>query len=117
METSTIPWIRPPAVPLITHDPYFCIWSMADRLTDGWSKHWTGYDQKLVGVAWIDGAPYRFLGGEWRQPDLPAMEQKSLEVWPLRTIYTFEAAGIQLTLTFTSPLLPDDLDILSRPVT
>src|SRR5207302_114692 len=34
-----------------------------------------------------------------------------------RTIYTFEDAGVSLTLTFLTAALPYDIDILSRPVT
>ena len=45
------------------------------------------------------------------------MKQISVEVLPTRTIYQFDEAGVHLTLTFTTPALLDDLDILSRPVT
>jgi hypothetical protein len=106
---------RPPAVPLITHDPYFSIWSFADRLTDKDTVHWTGHRQPIHGIARIDGKPYRFMGA---QPDnVPAMEQLSLKVTPTHTTYEFQAAGVHLTATFFTPALPHDLDILSRPVT
>ena len=35
---------------------------------------------------------------------------------PTRTIYRFEGAGIAVTLTFTTPALPGDLDVFSRPL-
>ena len=117
MNTPTIPWTRPPAVPLITHDPYFSIWSMDDQLTGGPTRHWTSAVQPLIGVAIVDGKPLRFMGGDWRQESLPALEQQAVEVWPLRTIYRFNGAGIELTLRFITPTIPADLDLLSRPVT
>ena len=45
------------------------------------------------------------------------MPQTGLEVFPTRTVYQFEAGGIHLTLTFMTPLLPSDLDLMSWPVT
>ncbi len=48
---------------------------------------------------------------------VPAMSQIALQVAPLHTIYTFEAAGISLRVTFFIPALPEDLDALSQPVT
>jgi len=62
---------------------------------------------------------YRYMGGEprRRRDPVPPMAQTQLTVLPTRSIYQFEAAGIQLTLTFTTPALPDDLDLLSRPIT
>jgi hypothetical protein len=105
---------RPPVVPLVTHDPYFSIWSMADHLTDIDTRHWTGVEQPLAGLIRIDNAPYRYMGANPRQ--VPAMQQVSLEVTPLHTIYTFETAGVRLQVTFFTAAFPNDLDVLSRPV-
>jgi hypothetical protein len=50
-------------------------------------------------------------------PDEQVLQQKGLSVLPTRTIYTFEGAGVALTLTFMTPALPEDLMVYSRPVT
>jgi hypothetical protein len=109
---------RPPAVPLVTHDPYFSIWSEVDHLTDAQTKHWTGVVQSMMSLARIDGKTYRVMGAERRvTSDLAVLQQVHLEVLPTHTIYQFEGAGIHLTLTFLTPALPQDLDLLSRPAT
>jgi hypothetical protein len=115
---DTLPALRPPAVPLITHDPYFSVWSMSDRLNESPTRHWTGTDQPIAGVIRVDGRPYRFMGGQWRWADpIPPLVQTSREVTPTHTRYSFEGHGIHLDLEFLTPALPDDLDLLSRPVT
>ena len=110
---------RPPAVPLVTHDPYLSIWSMSDRLTDEWPKHWTGVPHALCGMIRIDNKTYRFLGpNPDGTGDVPALKQTALQIWPTRTIAMFRNDDdIRLTVTFCSPLLPNNLDILARPVT
>lgn len=106
---------RPPAVPLIVHNPYFSIWSMSDRLTDEPTRHWTGTEQPLTGIVRVDGVPYRYMGATPRE--LPAMPQTALKITPTRTIYEFETAKVHLDVIFFTPAFPQDLDILSRPVT
>jgi hypothetical protein len=107
--------LRPPATPLIVHDPYFSVWSMADLLTAEPTRHWTGAEQPLSGLARIDGQTYRYLGNQPR--GAAPMKQTLRQVTPTRTLYQFEAAGVRLDLTFLTPAFPNDLDILSRPVT
>jgi hypothetical protein len=107
--------LRPPAVPLVVHDPYLSVWSMADRLTDENTKHWTGAEQSLASLIRIDGKTFRLMG---RDPaSAPALAQQSVEVLPTRTLYAFEGSGIHVDLTFLTPALPQDLDVLSRPLT
>src|SRR5262249_12078644 len=107
---------RPPAVPLIAHDPYFSIWSAAARLTDKPTAHWTGKPNLLTALVRIDGTVYS-LTGVARGPVNNPLPQKSVEVLPTRTIYEFSGAGLDVTLTFLTPALPSDLDALSRPLT
>ena len=104
---------RIPAFPLITHDPYFSVWSNSDVPTGEDPVHWSGVKKRLRGVITIDGVKYRFLG----RPTCKTMPLESSEVTPLSTRYTFFADGVRLTVTFTSPLLLDDPDILSSPIT
>ncbi|TGE04808.1 glutaminase family protein [Hymenobacter fodinae] len=56
------PALRPPAYPLITHDPFFSIWAFNDTLSAGPTRHWTGEEQNLEGVVRVDGQAYQFLG-------------------------------------------------------
>ena len=106
---------RPPAVPLVACDPYFSVWSAADHLNDADTTHWTGKTQSLTSLVRVDGQSFRVMGTS--PANVPALSQSSVEVLPTRTIYTFEGAGIKLTLTFMNGDLPGDLDLLARPVT
>lgn len=108
--------LRPPAVPLVAHDPYFSIWSCADRLTDDVTRHWTGAAHPLVGLVRVDGQSFRLMGGG-KEDQTPAMPQDSVEVQPTRTIYHFGNAQVRITFTFLTPALPEDPDVLSRPLT
>ncbi len=104
---------RLPALPLIANDPYFSIWMRGDTLTSACTTHWTGANKPLTGTIKIDGAIYRFLGHDANE----TMQTTSLKVTPTSTVSTLEKSGVALTVRFCTPLLPNDLDMISTPIT
>ena len=104
--------LRAPAYPLINVDPYFALWSMADKLNESTVCHWTGKPNTLIGTVTVDGEEKLFMGGL----DMPKIEQISVDVDAFTTTYTFSDGKIILTVRFTTPLLPDDLRVMTRPV-
>lgn len=102
--------LRAPATPLITIDPYFSVWSTSNRLNDSMTKHWTGKTNEIIGTVCVDGEEFRFMGcGN-------AIPQVSVDIDALTTTYVFANDSIELTASFMSPLFPDDLMLMSRPV-
>ena len=105
---------RPPAVPLVTFNPYLSIWSEANRLTDDVTRHWTHRAQPLTSLIRVDGKSYRLMGNEPKV--VPALPQRSVRVFPTRSIYDFDDRHIHVTLTFMTAALPNDLNALARPL-
>lgn len=106
---------RPPAVPLVSCDPFFSVWSAADTLTEKETTHWAGAKQPISITLNADGKTWRLCGLEPQA--IPALPQTSVKVMPLQTTYAFAGDGIKAKLIFSTPKLTDDLEVFSRPVT
>ena len=106
--------LRAPAYPLITIDPFFSVWSQADRLTDKNTVHWTSRPNTISGIVTVDGKDYRVIGKV--DDSIPAMKQISADCNAFSTTYVFEEAGVRVKLIFTSPILLTDYYLLTRPV-
>jgi hypothetical protein len=105
---------RPSAVPLLTGDPYFSVWSESNNLTDTNTVQWDGNTQELVSLIRIDGTTYRLMGDD--PSTLAAFPQTSLTVTATRSIYTFSNSHVAVTMTFETAALPNNLDVLTRPL-
>lgn len=104
---------RCPSVPLITVDPYFSVWSPDETLNYVDTVHWTGSPMPITGSVIIDGEENVFLGYE---PNVKKIKQKSLDVSALITTAVYANEKIELTARFMTPLFPDDIKLLARPV-
>ena len=96
----------------MTADPYFSVWSFANNPANDYTRHWTGNTMGICLMIKIDGNSYRVVGDNVQS--LPALNLKETVVDPTQTIYVFDQSGIELRLIFTTPLLPDSLDLISE---
>lgn len=106
--------LRAPAVPLITIDPYFSVWSPDTEINIAKTEHWTGKSNSIIGTVTVDGEKYLFIG---YHRDIHKIKQVSLDIDALSTTAVFENEKIRLKAVFTSPVIADDYRLLTRPVT
>lgn len=104
---------RLPAFPLIASDPYLSIWMPADTMTQTDACHWSGPAKPVRGTLLVDGGACRFLGAG-PEPEAALTE---LRVSATQTRFVSEFGGVRLETRFVTPALPEDLDLLSMPVT
>lgn len=112
---STTESFRPPAIPLVVHDPYFSIWSTSDALNDGWPTHWTGRIHAMQMMIRIDGRAWRLMGPA--PGFVPPLKQTKSTITATRSTFTFSHTNAEIQLEFTTPKLAQDLKVFSRPVT
>ncbi|KAK8248719.1 hypothetical protein IWZ00DRAFT_439630, partial [Phyllosticta capitalensis] len=114
---------RPPAVPLAVRSPYTSAWSTTSKngtLNGGSVKFWTGEDIGWEGMVLVDGTAYEFMGDGIT--DLPLMD--NIKYATPRTVtydsqysnFTFSAGPVDLTASFFSPVIPQDLCRTSIPL-
>ena len=92
------------------------VWSENDQLNQDSPTHYSGYPQDFFAGVRVDNAFFLLMGSPtptWGT--LMPATQTSVTVFATQTVYAFSAGGVTLNLTFSSPLITDDWELLSRP--
>jgi len=108
---TTFAILRPPATPLAVSTPFFSIWSFGSNLATQ-TNQWHGEPATLDSLIRIDSKTFVLMGastiGSQCVQPLP-------QVSALTTRYNFTCDGlVDVTLSFTTPALPDDFEVSSR---
>lgn len=102
-----------PSYPLWVVDPLFSVWSKKDTLNGGDTVFWTGLYHRAYGFVRYNGKTYCFMG---RRDDCENLVQDSVEITAFETVYGFSCEEFNLKVSFVSPRLLTDLNIMSCPV-
>ncbi|KAF5366812.1 hypothetical protein D9758_006553 [Tetrapyrgos nigripes] len=115
----TVSPFNPPSIPLAVRTPYLSAWlpqGPGAALNGAWPTFWTGSILGWAGFVNVDGTSYNFLG----TPGVPGVTfqkavQKSFTFTSTQSIFVLSAGPIDLTVTFLSPVEPNDLVKQSTP--
>ncbi|KDR83620.1 hypothetical protein GALMADRAFT_85982 [Galerina marginata CBS 339.88] len=120
---SAVPWtatpFNPPSFPLAVRTPYLSAWlpqGSGNALNDVWPTFWTGQIVGWAGFVKVDGKPFSFLGA----PNVPGATfakavQKGSTFTSTQSIFVLSAGPVDVTVTFLSPVEPNDLGKQSIP--
>ncbi|MCQ8240153.1 glutaminase domain-containing protein [Rhizosaccharibacter radicis] len=110
--------IKPPAVPLVTREPYLNVWLRTNtaQAPGVWPAHWNGAVKAITGIVLIDGQPFLFLGAPSTPKITRQMVQTSLVTTATQSKFTFTGGGVELDVDFLSPVEAKDLRRLSMPL-
>ena len=79
---------RPAAVPLITVDPFFSIWSCNDALYASPTEHWSGRPCPIVAGVFVDNEFHSVSGFDIDGKLIKRrIYQRSMEITPTSSIY------------------------------
>ncbi|ETW83902.1 hypothetical protein HETIRDRAFT_449514 [Heterobasidion irregulare TC 32-1] len=115
--TWTATPFNPPSVPLAVRTPYLSVWlpqGAGTALNGAWPAFWTGNIMGWAGYVKVDGTAYNFLGAPVVSGASKAV-QKSLTFTATQSIFVMTAGPVDLTVTFLSPVEPNDLAKQSLP--
>ena len=102
-----------PSYPLWIVDPNFSVWSPNNELNGGDAAFWTGLSRRTYGFVRAAGKTYCFLG---RKGGAEPLVQTDVQITAFGTQFVFACDSFTLRVNFVSPLLPDDLQLMSCPV-
>lgn len=74
----------------------------------------TAHCHNRTGGGYVDFGLYEKVAD--KESFIQTAIQKSASVLPTQTVYTFDCGPVEMDLIFTTPLLMDDLELMSRPV-
>ncbi|KAI1795669.1 hypothetical protein LXA43DRAFT_991614 [Ganoderma leucocontextum] len=100
----------PAAIPLAVKHPYMSVWygslNNSNSLSNSWPLFWNlGAIMGWAGKIRVNGTTYKWLGQD--ATGTPA-NVTNVQITPTRSIFVMQAGPMNVTVTFLTPIEPDD---------